>query len=137
MNVIVGVQIIDVGFGWVSGECFDILFFCNYLGIIYVGVQFLFVEVVSGVVFVGVFVQYVGEVVLFIEKFEMYYVGCVVGDLIVCVEIDFVVLFVVYVEYQVDGCVWLFVKVMVKDGEDKLVMEVQVYWYLCCCLQDK
>lgn len=137
MNATVGVRITDVGPGWATGECPDTPPFRNHLGTIHAGAQFLLAEAVSGAAFAGAFVQYVGEAVPLIEKLDTHYVGRAVGDLTARAEINPAALPAAYAEYGADGRARLLVRVTVKDGEDKPVMEAQAHWYLRRRPQDK
>lgn len=129
MNATVGVNITDVGVGWATGECPDTAPFRNHLGTIHAGAQFLLAEAVSGAAFAGALAQYLGEAVPLIEKLETHYVGRAVGNLTARAEIDPATLPAAYAEYGAEGRARLLVRVTVKDGEDKPVMEAQAHWY--------
>ena len=137
MNATVGVRITDVGVGWATGACPDSAPFRNHLGTIHAGAQFLLAEAVSGAAFAGAFAAQLQSAVPLIEKLDTHYVGRATGDLTARAEINPAALPAAYAEYGADGRARLLVRVTVKDGEDKPVMEAQAHWYLRRRPQDK
>ena len=130
MNATVGVRITQVGVGWAAGECPDTPPFRNHLGTIHAGAQFLLAEAVSGAAFAGAFAQHLRTAVPLIEKLETHYVGRAVGDLSARAECDPGDLPVAHAAFAAEGRARLTVKVTVRDGEDKPVMEALAHWYL-------
>lgn len=130
MNATVGVQITDVGVGWATGECADTPPFRNHLGTIHAGAQFLLAEAVSGAAFAGAFAYAITEAVPLIEKLETHYVGRAVGNITARAEANPADLPAAYAQYKAEGKARLSLNVLVKDGEDKEVMQAVAHWYI-------
>lgn len=130
MNATVGVQITDAGVGWATGECADTPPFRNHLGTIHAGAQFLLAEAVSGAAFAGAFAHAMTEAVPLIEKLETHYVGRAVGNITARAEANAADLPAAYAQYKEEGKARLILNVLVKDGEDKDVMQAVAHWYI-------